>query len=168
MAIFQHHVYYAPQHQSVLESQKKSVREGAFWPFSGLCVRGNIHQESTLVWWYKCSESGDKCEVWADCSQVNGEFWTNWRIGEEESKGPRFFPSSKLEVSLSPFFVCRYRVAVLLFFGAPLSWTGDNIHHPSLKRRGLGPTTLLKTQSKLNREKFLHRQFQTKSLGAIH
>ena len=83
--------------------QKKSVREGAFWPFSGLCVWGNIHQESTLVWWYRCSESGDKCEVWADCSQVNGEFWTNWRIGEEESKGTHFFPSSKLEVSLSPF-----------------------------------------------------------------
>ena len=139
--------------------QKKSVREGAFWPFSGLCVWGYIHQEYFSVVVFHCSESGDKCEVWADCSQVNGEFWTNWRIGGERRKveEPTFSPPRNSKWVSPLFCVCRYRVAELLFFGAPLSWTGDNIHHPSLKRRGLGPTTLLKTQSKLNREIFLHR-----------
>ena len=139
--------------------QKKSVREGAFWPFSGLCVRGNIHQASTLVWWYKCSESGDKCEVWADCSQVNGEFWTNWRIGGERRKvkEPTFSPPRNSKW-VSPLFLCvPLPGGCALVFWSPLSWTGDNIHHPSLKRRGLGPTTLLKTQCKINREIFLHR-----------
>ena len=99
-------MYYAPQHPSVLES-KKIPFEKVLFGLSVDYVCEAIFIKSTLVWWYyMCSESGDKCEVWADCSQVNGEFWTNWRIGEEESKGTHFFPSSKLEVSLSPFFVC--------------------------------------------------------------
>ena len=80
MAIFQHHVYYAPQHQSVLES-KKNPFEKVLFGLSVDYVCEAIFIKSTLVWWYMCSESGDKCEVWADCSQVNGEFWTNWRIG---------------------------------------------------------------------------------------
>ena len=138
--------------------QKKSVREGAFWPFSGLCVWGYIHQEYFSVVVYVQWK-------WGQVRSLGGLFSSERRIldqladrGERRKvKEPTFSPPRNSKWVSPLFFVCRYRVAELLFFGAPLSWTGDNIHHPSLKRRGLGPTTLLKTQSKINREIFLHR-----------
>ena len=84
--------------------QKKSVREGAFWPFSGLCVWGYIHQEYFSVVVYVQWK-------WGQVRSLGGLFSSERRIldqladrgGEEESKGTHFFPSSKLEVSLSPF-----------------------------------------------------------------
>ena len=99
-------MYYAPQHPSVLES-KKIPFEKVLFGLSVDYVCEAIFIKSTLVWWYyMCSESGDKCEVWADCSQVNGEFWTNWRIGGERRKvkEPTFSPPRNSKW-VSPLFL---------------------------------------------------------------
>ena len=87
--------------------QKKSVREGAFWPFSGLCVWGYIHQEyfSVVVLYVQWK--------WGHVRSLGGLFSSERRIldqladrGERRKvKEPTFSPPRNSKW-VSPLFLC--------------------------------------------------------------
>ena len=125
--------------------QKKSVREGAFWPFSGLCVWGYIHQEYFSVVVYVQWK-------WGQVRSLGGLFSSERRIldqladrgGEEESRGTHFFPSSKLEVSLSPFLCVPLPGGWALVFWSPPLLDGWQYSSPIIEEKRLGPDHTVK------------------------